>query len=156
MPIHPAVIRLGRSKVFLTVAPRVLHRVDLAVHRLTGGRFLPTQLLGPAVVVTTRGRRSGLPRPVPLAAHRYGNGDWLVVGTNYGRSSHPAWSANLLHDPHATVTFRGETQPVTARLIPPERHPAYRPQILAMMPIFDEYAARAERGIRVFLLEPSK
>ncbi|MGI5366576.1 nitroreductase/quinone reductase family protein [Streptomyces iakyrus] len=47
----------------------------------------------------TIGHRSGTPRATPLAAHRAADGTWLVVGSNFGPSHHPAWSTNLLHAP---------------------------------------------------------
>ncbi|MEU7205538.1 nitroreductase/quinone reductase family protein [Streptomyces sp. NPDC045470] len=50
------------------------------------------------------GRRTGRCHTVPLYA--FADGSWLVVPTNFGRDHHPAWSTNLLHHPHATLTWR--------------------------------------------------
>ncbi|MFE6338945.1 nitroreductase family deazaflavin-dependent oxidoreductase [Streptomyces sp. NPDC057798] len=117
---------------------------------------MASHLLFPSVVLTTTGRRSGLPRATPLCAYRYANGAWLVAATNFGRTRHPQWSGNLLRHAEATITWEGRVVPVTARLLPPAEHAVHRPQLVAMMPVFDHYTVRATgRQIRVFLLEPT-
>ncbi|MEU8975123.1 nitroreductase/quinone reductase family protein [Streptomyces monashensis] len=154
MTIHPLVTRIGRTRAFTTIAPHLLPRVDRAAHRLTGGRWLPSQALLPAVMLVTTGHRSGLARTTALCAHRFTGGGWLVAATNFGRPRHPAWSTNLLHDPHAVLVTNRERQPVTAALLPVDRLPEYRQQLLRILPVFDDYAARAGRDIRVFYLTP--
>ncbi|MGW0842218.1 nitroreductase family deazaflavin-dependent oxidoreductase [Streptomyces sp. NPDC002787] len=154
-PIHPLVVRAGRTRLFLRLAPRLLPACDRAVHRLTGGRWLPSRLFLPTVLLTTTGHRSGCPRTTPLCAYRYGNGDWLVVASNFGRPEHPAWSTNLLHRPDAVVTWRGHRQAVTARLLSAADAAAERQRILTVLPVYDDYAARAGRPSRVFRLHPA-
>ncbi|MEU7152994.1 nitroreductase/quinone reductase family protein [Streptomyces sp. NPDC045456] len=56
------------------------------------------------------GRRTGRCHTVPLYA--FADGSWLVVPTNFGRDRHPAWSTNLLHHPHATLTWRSRQHQV--------------------------------------------
>ena len=47
-------------------APKLLPPFDRTLHRLTVGRFLVGRLLVPSLVLTTTGRRSGVPRDAPL------------------------------------------------------------------------------------------
>jgi deazaflavin-dependent oxidoreductase (nitroreductase family) len=136
------------------VAPRVVPRVDLLAHRLTGGRLVPTRLFMRTVVVTTTGRRTGLPRSNPLVAHRYPDGSFLVVASNFGQRRDPAWVANLTAHPEATVSWRSRTIPVSARRLTPEEKAAARPEILRVLPMYDTYARRAARDIPVFRLTP--
>ncbi|MFI1971828.1 nitroreductase family deazaflavin-dependent oxidoreductase [Streptomyces cinnamoneus] len=153
--VHPAVARAGTTRLFLWLAPRVLPRADRAVHRLTGGRWMPSRLFLPSVVLTTTGHRSGRPHATPLCAFRCPDGSRLVAATNFGRPRHPHWSANLLHRPEATVTYGGRTQPVTAHRLSPAAQRAERARSLAILPAYDHYAARVgDRGIRVFRLVP--
>lgn len=116
--IHPWVARAGRTRLFFALAPHLLPRLDVASHRLTGGRLLPSRLLLPTVLLTTTGHRTGRLHTTPLCAHRYADGSWLVAATNFGRPHHPAWSTNLLHHPQGTLTHREHQSPVEAALLP--------------------------------------
>lgn len=152
--ISPLIVHTGRTRLFRHLAPHVLPPCDLALHRLTGGRWLPSRHFLPTVLLTTTGHRSGRPHTTPLCAHRYEDGSWLVIATNFGRPRHPAWSTNLLHHPEATVTIRRRTQPVTARLLHSAEQQAERSRILAILPVYDQYAAISGRTIRAFHLAP--
>ncbi|WP_200308555.1 nitroreductase family deazaflavin-dependent oxidoreductase [Streptomyces adelaidensis] len=154
-PIHPLIARAGRTRLFRRLAPRLLPACDRVVHRLTGGRWMPSRLFLPTVVLTTTGHRSGLPRATTVCAYRYRNGDWLVVASNFGLPRHPSWSTNLLHRPDAVVTWRGRRQPVTARLLSAAEAAAERRRILAVLPVYDDYAGWAGRPLRVFRLHPA-
>ncbi|MFF5980408.1 nitroreductase/quinone reductase family protein [Streptomyces olindensis] len=151
---HSLLVRLATSRAVLRVAPHVLPRCDLFIHRLTRGRLLPSRLVLDTIVLGTIGHRSGTPRATPLAAHRAADGTWLVVGSNFGRPAHPAWSTNLLHHPHATVTARGRSWQVGARQLTAREKEQQRDRILLALPFYDTYAARAGRDIRVFCLTP--
>ncbi|ANZ21183.1 deazaflavin-dependent oxidoreductase, nitroreductase family [Streptomyces noursei ATCC 11455] len=152
---HPLVARFGTTRAFTLIAPHVLPRCDLFVHRLSGGRLLPSRLFVEAIVLGTTGRRSKAPRATPLCAHRAADGTWMIVASNFGRPNHPSWSTNLLHAPRAMVTTQGHSWPVTARLLTPDEKEQQRPRILLALPVYDTYAARASRDIRVFCLTPA-
>ena len=85
-------------------------------NRVFGGRVLMSSMMLPCAIVTTTGRKSGLPRESPLATVPL-DGCLYVVGSNFGRPHHPAWSWNLLADPTAQVSFRGEHFAATAELL---------------------------------------
>ena len=125
-------------------------KLDTAVQRFTGGRFSPMRLAGlTSVLLTTTGRKSGLPRSTTLLAVPDG-GSLILIGSNFGRPGHPAWSANLKTNPEATVHLRGHAFPVTATLLDgADRETAWR-TATRVWPAFDVYAARAGREIRVF------
>ena len=72
-------------------------RIDKAVIPRTRGR-LSSAGFDVVGLVTTTGAKSGQPRTQPLVLIDDGNG-LLAIGSNYGRPSHPAWSANLLAHP---------------------------------------------------------
>ena len=101
--IHP----MAGSALFARVGPHVVPYFDRFVHRITGGRVVTSQLFVDSLVLTTTGRKSGEPREAPLACAREATGSWLVVGSNFGKEHHPAWTANLLANPEATVGYRG-------------------------------------------------
>lgn len=151
-----AVQRMAGSPGFAAVGPKVVPPVDRVLHRLSGGRVLLSRALLPGLVLTTTGRRSGLPRETPLMCVPEPDGSFLVVGSNFGRPDHPAWTANLLATPGASVSYRRRDVPVTAHLLTGDERDRAWSRARALWPTFDRYAARADRTLRVFRLVPGE
>ena len=148
--IHP----MAGSALFARFGPRVVPYVDRFVHRITGGRVVTSQLFVDSLVLTTIGRRSGEPREAPLACRREASGSWLVVGSNFGKEHHPAWTANLLAHPAATVGYRGTAVPVRATLLDGDERERAWSALQRVWPIYDRYEDRSGRTLRVFRLLP--
>lgn len=144
--------RVAGSAWFAKVAPKFVPQMDTFVHRVTRGRVLPSSLYMPALLLTATGRKSGLPRTVPVATIPHGD-SLIIIGSNYGRDNHPAWSSNLLANPEATVEYRGKTFPVKARLADAEEKAQLWPKIIRQWPHFDTYTERSGRDLRVFVLD---
>ncbi|MBE8518803.1 nitroreductase family deazaflavin-dependent oxidoreductase [Amycolatopsis sp. H6(2020)] len=144
----------GKSRAF-AVLGRALVPADRVLLRISGGRVGVGAAVGlRTLLLTTIGRRSGAPRQVPLLYVERAGG-YVVIGSNWGGEAHPAWSANLLADPAATVGLHGRTIDVTGRLLIGDERQEMWDAVAAYWPAYDRYAVRAEhREIRVFLLEP--
>ncbi|MEU0054830.1 nitroreductase/quinone reductase family protein [Streptomyces sp. NPDC006334] len=143
--------KMSSAPAFAKVAPHVIPALDRAVHRLTRGKVLLSAQMLPGVVLTATGARSGRPRRTPLACvPEEGGRSWLLVGSNFGRPGHPAWTANLLAHPDAEISFKGADLPVTARLLTGEERAAAWRAALAFWPPYATYQARVEREIRLF------
>lgn len=145
-------LRLAATRPIAFIARRLVPLDRFVLHR-SHGRFTVLGPIGlPVLVLTTTGRRSGLPRRQPLAYLRRDK-RLIVAGTNFGQAHHPAWTSNLLANAHAEVTIGGHTVTATAtqingeekhqllqsfcrtrrqlrRLYPPQptRHPRIRPR----------------------------
>lgn len=148
--------RIGSSRWGrLVVGPKVLTPVDRVLHRLTGGRVIASDLLFETLVLTTTGRRTGQPRTTPLARLDL-DGTPVVIASNFGRPSHPAWSLNLLADPHATLEEGGRARPVVARRLAPDEADRVWPQAIALWSGYRTYRETTDgvRDIRMFALEP--
>ena len=152
-PVGRAVQRVAGSAGFAKVAPKIVPPLDRVIHRLTGGRVVMSAALLPSLVLTTTGRKTGQPRTAPLATLPVDDG-FLVVGSNFGREHHPAWTGNLLANPDATVSFRGKEIPVTAQLLDDDEKAAVWPQLTTLWPTYDRYVERSGRNLRVFRLTP--
>lgn len=148
-----AVQRVAGSALFAKVAPSIVPPLDRTVSRLTGGRVVLSGGMVPSMVLVTTGAKSGLEREAPLATIPDGDA-FYVVGSNFGRDAHPAWTHNLLAHPEATVVFGGRRIPVVARLLDPEEKAATWPKLTAVWKTYDRYEDRVERDLRVFRLEP--
>ncbi|CCK29381.1 hypothetical protein BN159_5002 [Streptomyces davaonensis JCM 4913] len=143
--------KVSSTRGFAKVAPHVIPALDRAVHRLTRGRVLLSAQLLPGVILTSTGARSGLPRRTPLACMpEPENGTWILIGSNFGRPGHPAWTANLLAHPDAEISWKGADIAVTARLLQGEERAAVWKAALAFWPPYATYQARVEREIRLF------
>ncbi|MBV8160940.1 MAG: nitroreductase family deazaflavin-dependent oxidoreductase, partial [Acidimicrobiia bacterium] len=153
--IGRAVQKVAKTRAFAATGAKVFPPVDRVLNRLTGGRVVLSASLVPSLVLTTTGRKTGQPRQTPLATRPVEDG-FLVVGSNFGKEHHPAWTANLLANPNATVTYKGETIPVVARLLDPEQKAAVWPDLLRIWPAWTSYTERSGRDLRVFRLEPER
>ncbi|SEG20225.1 deazaflavin-dependent oxidoreductase, nitroreductase family [Nonomuraea solani] len=145
---------LAGTKGFAKIAPRIVPPLDRLINRMTGGRVLMGDQMIPHLLLTTTGSKSGQPRESPLACLPEEGGTFLVVGSNFGRDHHPAWSGNLLKTPQATVRFRGHVVPVTATLLAgADREQAWR-ILVGFWPLYQGYTERSGRELRVFRLSP--
>jgi deazaflavin-dependent oxidoreductase (nitroreductase family) len=152
--LHLLVDRIAASELFARYGPRIVPGVDRFLFRLSGGRVILARARLPALMLTTTGRRSGEPRRAPIACLPEDGGSFLVVGSNFGGESHPAWTANLLAEPHATVSYRARTFEVEAVLLDDDERALVWDRLVEMFPNFRSYEERAGRRLRVFRLTP--
>jgi len=153
----PVAQRLASAPWFAKIGPRVVPPLDRVLHRLSGGRILLPRIVLPSIVLTTTGRRSGLPRETPLICLPEDDGSFVVVGSNFGRDSHPAWTVNLLAEPKAEVRYAGRRIPVMAKLLDDTERAEVWPRLIGVWSVYDTYVERAERSereLRVFRLSP--
>lgn len=128
-----------------------LHR---AVFARSNGRLLATWGRLPVLMVTTIGRRTGLPRTTVLAALLTLDETIVVVASDGGAALHPQWYLNLCDDPIVEVVFRGRRRRMRARTAAEEEKALLWPRITAASPSYARYQADTARNIPVVLLEP--
>ena len=147
--------RLGHQRWFAAFG-RSITPLDRFLQRHTRGKLTTAGWHPlPYLLITTTGRKSGEPRTQPLLYARDG-GDYIVVGSNWGQAHHPAWSANLLANPDATVTLGGQTIAVRARCAEGPERERLRQLLLRVWPAYTAYEERAAgRALRLFRLERS-
>jgi deazaflavin-dependent oxidoreductase (nitroreductase family) len=91
----------GRSAVGQVYLKKVAPRLDPPLLRLTGGRVSSVYPV-PVMLLTTTGAKTGLPRTLPLLYVVDGE-QILLIASNYGKTSHPAWYRNLVANPKVEV-----------------------------------------------------
>ena len=150
-------LAIASAKPFTWIAANVYAPLDGRLYKRSGGRFSLSHLgRRPALqtlLLTTTGRKSGQPRPTPVLFLE-DDGRLVVVGSNFGKDSHPAWTANLLANPDATAQIRGDQRDVRARLASEEEKQRLWPRLLEIYPPWQEYTGRTDRSFRAFFLEP--
>jgi len=143
---------MAGSKVFADVGSKIVPPLDRFLSKISGGRIVVSAGVVPSLVLTTTGRKSGQPRRTPLATLPVGD-DFLVVGSNFGKEHHPAWTANLMANPEASVSFKGKDIRVVAHLLDADEKKEVWPKLLEIWPTYDRYVERSGRDLRVFRLE---
>jgi deazaflavin-dependent oxidoreductase (nitroreductase family) len=83
-----------------------------------------------------------------------GSTSWILIGSNFGRPGHPAWTVNLLaHPDDAVINWKGHDIAVRARLLEGAERAEVWQAALTFWPPYAAYQARVEREIRLFRLE---
>jgi len=122
------------------------------MRRSRGGVARPWRV--DALLLTTRGRRSGKERTVVLQFFPDGDA-MLVAAANDGGASHPGWYHNLVAMPEARAEVEGRLVPVRAELLAGEAAEAGWARVLANDPSYERYArAAGTREIPVVRLVP--
>jgi deazaflavin-dependent oxidoreductase (nitroreductase family) len=135
---------------------RLFMRIHVALFRLTGGRVGGRIFGMAAMVLTTRGRKSGQDRATPLTYFPQPNGAMLLVASNGGQPTHPAWYHNLMVAGGATVHLPDRTMRVTAELVPPEQYEPLWAQVVAAAPLYEGYRRKTSRIIPLLRLVPER
>jgi deazaflavin-dependent oxidoreductase (nitroreductase family) len=106
------------------------------------------------LLLTTTGRKSGVPRTTPLIYGRR-DGDYLVVASKGGAPMPPDWYVNLRENSEVEVQVGDRRMKAHARDATPEEKPELWRTMTEEWPAYDEYQEKTEREIPVVVLEPA-
>lgn len=140
-------LRISRS------LPKASGRGNRRIFRLTGGRLGSSARGIPIGLLTTTGRRSGRPRRVALMYLKDGD-RYLLVGSNSGYDSPPAWLLNLQAEPAALFEPKGKSLAVRARPVDRDEHALLWPRLVAHNPLWGAFQTYTDRHTTVVALEP--
>jgi len=104
------------------------------------------------LLLTTKGRKSGLDRTVPLIYDLDGENP-VIVASKGGAPAHPGWFKNLAKNPEVGVQIKGERFQARAREAEGEERARLWAQMNRVWPHYEEYQAKTERRIPVVVLE---
>jgi deazaflavin-dependent oxidoreductase (nitroreductase family) len=106
------------------------------------------------LLLTTKGRKSGVERTVPLTYLRDGD-DYVLVASNGGADTHPAWWLNLHRTPSARIQVGRQTVDVTARHADAHERNRLWPMLTRYNPFYANYERITRREIPVVILTPA-
>jgi len=100
-------------------------RIDPKLLKLTRGRVKLGSATMPTLLLSVRGRKSGVERQVPLVYFSDGD-DVILMASSFGRPKFPAWYHNLKANPDVTLTAGGVSERYRATEVEgPERDRLY-------------------------------
>ena len=140
------------------IMSRTLHRVDLFLMGLTGGKVSVPGTLGglPVVRLTTIGAKTGRERTVPLLGIEDGE-KWVLIASNWGNERHPSWYYNLRANPEVRLSRNDRTKQYTAREATEEERPKYWAQAKELYPNYESYQQYTDgRQIPIVVLTPTE
>ena len=150
--LTPVAVRIGAISWMPKLLPQIVW-FDKTLHRLTRGRVTVLDIAGlPNVVLTVKGRKSGIERSTPLLCIPDGD-TILIAGSYFGGPDMPLWVGNLrAAGGAAKIEYERETFPVHATELSGEERAAAWQHMLATWPNYAKYEERTERLIPVFRL----
>jgi len=128
-------------------------KLNTPLYRLSGGRIGGKVGRAPVLLLTTTGRKSGQKRTAPVLYLADGE-NVILINTNAGNAKIPAWSLNLKANPEAEIEIGRERRPVRARIAEGEERADLWRKSNVQYAGFDDYEAKLDREISVFVLEP--
>jgi F420H(2)-dependent quinone reductase len=135
-------------------SPQQWVRDQVERYEATGGREANTlRDTGlPVVIFSTRGAKSGRVRKQPLMRVEHG-GEYLMVGSQGGAPTDPAWVANVRkHPDQVTVQDGPEPWDGEARELTGAEKAEWWDRAVAVFPDYADYQKKTTREIPVFLV----
>jgi deazaflavin-dependent oxidoreductase (nitroreductase family) len=108
------------------------------------------------LLLTTKGRKSGEKRRTALIYQPDGSGNYVVVASQGGKPTHPAWYFNLSADPVVDVQVAADKFQARARTAGPDERDRLWKLMNEVWPDYTEYQKKTDREIPVVVLEPIK
>ncbi|WP_418345066.1 nitroreductase family deazaflavin-dependent oxidoreductase [Rhodococcus pyridinivorans] len=150
-PLRPVAVRIG-ALPWLPRYSQPIIAVDKTIQRATRGKVTLLAIAGlPSLVLTVKGRKSGVPRSTPLLCVPH-DGGWLVVGSNWGHPKAPSWAINLRAADQAQVLYDGHEHAVSVRIAEGDERARLWQVLLRTWPNYALYAKRTDRVLPVFVL----
>jgi deazaflavin-dependent oxidoreductase (nitroreductase family) len=128
-------------------------RLNTLVYKLTGGRLMGKFQGMPIMLLGFTGLKSGRQRTVPLMYVPYKDGV-IVVGSQGGAPKSPVWVRSIQANPDITAQYKGKKMELRARHVDDAEKAEVWPTCVKHYPPFEDYQARTERNIPVFVCEP--
>lgn len=137
----------------LRMSARLITRLNVWLLNVSGGRLGNSFLGRPLLLLTTIGRKSGLPRTQPIFYIEDGD-RILLVASNGGYSEDPLWLQNARVNPDVSISIKGKSRDMRLSVMSDEEKALIWPRMTETFPYWQEVADRCDRNIPIAILVP--
>ena len=131
-----------------------LYKTDPEKARMWDSTPLGGPGLLPTLLLTTTGRKSGEPRPLPLIYGEDGD-SYVIIASKGGMPTHPVWYLNLEANPECELMVGAKAVSARARVAEGDERERLWKQMAEIYPPYDDYQKSAgDRVIPVVVLDP--
>jgi F420H(2)-dependent quinone reductase len=127
--------------------------LNIALYRLSRGKFANRIANLPILLLTTTGRKSGKSRTTPLTYIQDG-ADYVITASFGGNDWNPGWYHNLENNPQATIEVGDKTIPVKVIITQNAERTRLYEQFKAASNNYVLYEQKTSRVIPVMRLKP--
>jgi deazaflavin-dependent oxidoreductase (nitroreductase family) len=132
-----------------------LYQSDPEKARLWDSKPLGGPGLLPTLLLTTKGRKSGKARPLPLIYGTAGN-SYVVIASKGGMPNHPLWFRNLEAEPACELMVGAKHVRARARVAEGAEREKLWKELAVIYPPYLDYQKATQRTIPVVVLDPVK
>ena len=108
----------------------------------------------PTLLLTSKGRKSGEPRSLPLIYGQIGD-SYAVIASKGGLPTHPVWYLNLEARPECELMVGAKAVSARARVAEGEERERIWAQMVEIYPPYLDYEKATTRKIPVVVLDPA-
>ena len=132
---------------------RFFMAIGTYLYKISGGK-IGGRLPGLEVLLlTTTGRKTGKKRTTPLGYFE-DQGSYIIIGSNAGFDTHPAWFHNLSQNPRVIVEVGDQKMQAEAEVVTPEKRDSLWAKLIKLSPWYANYEKKTSRVIPLVALRP--
>ena len=142
------------AKSFFRFFMKFFMAIGTTLYKTTGGK-IGGRISGLEVLLlTTTGRKTGKKRTTPLGYFKDREDSYVIIGSNAGFDTHPAWFHNIRSQPHVTIQVKDRELEVNAEVAGPEKRNQLWTQLVKLAPFYGNYEKKTHREIPIVILHP--
>jgi deazaflavin-dependent oxidoreductase (nitroreductase family) len=123
------------------------------LYRLTSGAIGGKMSGLKVLLLTTTGRKTGQRRTTPLGYFEQ-EGNFIIIASNGGADTNPAWFHNLKSDPQVAIQIGDKQMAAQAEQAVPEKRKQLWAELVKIAPAYEQYTQRTKREIPMIILRP--
>ena len=143
------------ARTFFRFFMKFFMAIGTTLYQISGGK-IGGRISGLEVLLlTTRGRKTGKQRTTPLGYFKDKQGSYVIIGSNAGFETHPAWFYNLKSQTHVTIQVKDKQLEADAEIAGREKRSQLWAQLIKLAPFYDNYTKKTNREIPIVILHPA-